>query len=263
VPKPSPKLKIHDFRVTDSVLAQTDPNAGDIVFLGTGAGAAMPFVVWRKISGPNGVYIDAWEFVAPDGTVMGPWERSYEIEGEAWTQDQVDEIRGMIFRGPGKYTARYYEFDTKVLEVTFEVVAKEPPYGIVVPGPVDQALSKSTIAWLEIPQPDGSKANAAVWYGYENGRVYVLSGPGEQPVPGIEVAGQVRLIARSKDVQSRVGEVDCTIEVLRKGPEWDRIARDILVGRRLNLRDGEGAVARWRETCEIYVLTPVAVPITV
>lgn len=263
MPKPAPKLKIQDFRVTDSVLAQTDPNAGDIVFLGTGAGAAMPFVVWRKLSGPNGVYIDAWDFVAPDGTVMGPWERSYEVDGESWTQDVVDEMRGIVFPGPGRYTTRYYEFDAQVLEVPFEVVAKDPPYGIVVSGPVDQALSKSTIAWLDVLQPDGTRANAAVWYGYENGRIFVLTGPGEQPIPGIEKAGQVRLIVRSKDVQSRVGEVDCTVEVFRKGPEWDRIARDILVGRRLNLPDGEGAIKRWQETCEIYVLTPVAVPINV
>jgi hypothetical protein len=132
-----------------------------------------------------------------------------------------------------------------------------------VPGPLDQALAKSTIAWLGVAQADGSVANAAVWYGYENGRIYVLVGPGEQPVPGIEHASHVRLIARSKDVQSRVGDVDCTVEALRKSPEWDRIARDILLGRRLNLRDGEGALKRWRDTCEIYVLTPAAAPISV
>lgn len=258
---PKPKLTIHDFRVTDSVLAQTDPNAGDVVFLGAGGGAAAPFVVLRKLSGPGGGYVDAWEFVSPNGDVMGPWERSFEIEGESWTQDQIDEMRGIVFDSAGKYLCRYYEFDTKVLEVPFEVVAEDAPYGIVVPGPIDQALSKSTVTWLGVPQPDGTTANAAVWYGYENGRIYVLVGPGEQPVPGIDKAGQVRLIARSKDVQSRIGEVDCTVEVLLKGPEWDRIARDVLVGRRLNLRDGEGALTRWRETCEIYVLTPVAAPI--
>lgn len=262
MPKLKPKLMIHDFRVTDSVLAQTDPNAGDIVFLGAGGGTAMPFVVWRKVSGPGGVYIDAWDFVAPDGTVIGPWERSYEVEGESWTQDQVDEMRGISLPAAGKYTLRYYEFDNQVLEVPFEVAAKDPPYGVVVAGPLDQALSKSTIVWLDVAQPDGARANAAVWYGYENGRIYVLTGPGEQPVPGIATASQVRIIARSKDVQSRVAESDCSVEVLRKDPEWDRIARDLLIGRRLNLRDGEGALKRWRDECEIYVLTPVAVPLS-
>src|SRR5438128_916227 len=45
-----PSVTIHDFRVTDAVLAQTDPDAGDVVYLGPAGGAAFPFVVWRRLS---------------------------------------------------------------------------------------------------------------------------------------------------------------------------------------------------------------------
>ncbi|GAC1417920.1 MAG: hypothetical protein NVSMB57_12720 [Actinomycetota bacterium] len=253
------RLKIIDFRITDSILAQTDPNAGDVVYLGPHGTAAFPFVVWRKVSGPGGVYVDAFEIIAPDGTVEGPWERSYEVEGESWPMDIVTEVRGHHFK-PGEYTLRFYEFDDKILDTTFRVVQEDPPYGVVVPGPVDAALSKSTLCWIRVPQSAGEPKDYGIWYGYENGRIYVLSGPGEQQLPGLATAAQVRVIVRSKDVQSRVGEMDCTVELLPKNAEWDRIAKELLIGRRLNLRDGEAAAGRWRKECEIAMLTPVATP---
>lgn len=256
-----PRLKIHDFRITDSILAQTDPNAGDVVYLGPNGSTAFPFVVSRKVTGPGGVYVDAFEIVAPDGTVTGPWERSYEVEGESWPMTIVTEVRSQHLV-PGEHTLRFYEFDTRVLDTTFRVVQEDPPYGVVVPGPVDAALSKSTLCWIVVPQPEGEAKSFGVWYGYENGRLYVLFGPGEQQLPGLTTAGQVRVIVRSKDVQSRVGDMEATVEILQKNAEWDRLARELLIGRRLNLRDGEGAATRWRAECEIAMLTPVATPIT-
>lgn len=256
-----PRLTIHDFRVTDSILAQTDPGAGDVVFLGPNGTAAFPFVVSRRVSGPGGVYIDAFDITGPDGTTWGPWERSFEVDGESWPLQVVTEIREWHFPGPGGYTLRYFEYDDKILDVPFQVLQQDPPYGVVVPGPIDAALAKSTLCWIEVPQDDGSVKPFGVWYGYDGGRVYVLHGPGEQQVPGLSAAAQVRLIARSKDVGSRIGEMDCTVEILPKNAEWDRLARDLLVGRRLNLRDGEGAIARWRNECEIAMLTPAAAPV--
>lgn len=260
-----PRLTIHDFRVTDRVLAETDPDAGDIVYLGAHGRGAFPFVVWRRLSGPGGFYVDAFDIAAPDGAILGPWERKYEIDGESWPQDQVTEVRGQIFPGPGAYTLRYYEFDDKVLEIPFQVVQQDPPYVGIVPGPVDASLARSTIAWVRIPgeRPKfgASDAGTPVWYGYENGRIYVLVGPKEQQVPGLTEAGAARLIVRSKEKQSRVAEVDCSAEILPKNASWDRLARDVLVGRRLNLTDGEAALSRWRETCEIVMLTPTPAPL--
>jgi hypothetical protein len=259
------RLRIHDFRVTDRVLAETDPDAGDIVYLGVHGESAFPFVVWRRVSGPGGLYVDAFDFVCPDGSVLGPWERKYEVEGSSIAQDEVTEIRGTALAGPGAYTLRYYEFDDKILEIPFQVVRQDPPYAGIVPGPLDAALSKSTIVWVAVPGEPArfgrSEAGRPVWYGYENGRIYLLVGPKEQQVPGLTEAGSVRLVARSKDKQSKVAEVECSAEVLPKNPEWDRIARDLLLGRRLNLTDGEGALARWRQTCEIVMLTPTPAPL--
>ena len=51
--------------------------------------------------------------------------------------------------------------------------------------------------------------------------------------------------------------MECTVETLPKDARWDEIARDLLVGRRLNLKDGDAAVNRWKKECEIVVLTPL------
>jgi hypothetical protein len=257
-----PSVTIHDFRVTDAVLAQTDPDAGDVVYLGPAGGAAFPFVVWRRLSAPGGVYMDASEIVDADGDLIDFLERKYELEGESLIQDVVDELRETVFPGPGTYKLRYFVYDDHVVDIPFEVVQSDPPHGAVVPGPVDAALAKSTIAWVVVPQDDGTEITKAVWYAYDEGRVYVLTGPGEQEVPGLASGStHVRLIVRSKDVQSKVGEVTCVTQVLPKDANWDRVAREMLLGRRLNLPDGEKAVDRWRRECEIVQLTPFLDPL--
>ncbi len=253
-------VTIHDFRVTDAVLAKTDPDAGDVVYLGPSGKAAFPFVVWRRLSGPGGVYMDAAEVPGPDVEPLAFIERKYELDGESIIQDVVDELNDVTFPGPGKYTLQYFVYDDLLLEVPFEVVQSDPPYGAVVPGPVDAALAKSTIAWLAVPQDDGTVVTKPIWYGYDQGRLYVLTGESEQDIPGLAGSSKhVRLIVRSKDVQSRVGDVTCVSQTLPKDEDWERIAREILVGRRLNLKDGDKAPDRWKKDCEIVVLTPVIV----
>ena len=251
-------VTIHDFRVTDSVLAKTDPDAGDVVYLGPAGNAAFPFVVWRRLSGPGGMYMDASEIPGSDSEPISFIERKFELDGESIVQDVVDELTDITFPGPGKYKLQYFVYDDLLLEVPFEVVQSDPPYGAVVPGPVDAALSKSTIAWLIVPQDDGTEVTKPIWYGYNDGRVYVLTGSGEQEIPGLAGRSKhVRLIVRSKDVQSRVGEVTCVTQTASKDADWDRVARDVLLGRRLNLRDGDKAPERWKKDCEIVMLTPI------
>lgn len=257
-----PRVVIHDFRVTDRFLADTDPDAGDVVYVGPGGSVAFPFVVWRKLSGPGGWYVDGIEIRDASGTRVASWERKFELEGESVVGDVVDEMRHVAFPAPGDHLVRYSVYDEHHVDVPFAVLAEDPPYAGVVPGPVDAALSKSTIAWVEVPAAAGGAGARPVWYGYADGRILVLMGPGEQMVPGLAATTHATVIARSKDKQSRVGEAQCRARVLPKDDEWARIARDVLVGRRLNLTDGERAVDRWRETCEIVALTPLPAPRT-
>jgi hypothetical protein len=272
-----PTVTVHDFRVLDRVLAESDPDAADIVYLGPRGNIAYPFVVSRRVSGPGGVYVDALDIIDADGKTLGTWERQYELDGESKPRTIENELRDVRFNEPGTYSLQYSVYDDVVATFPFVVSRQESPVAGIVPGPLDAALSKSTIAWLsfaddrvidperpakpvEVPRYIAGK-EWPIWYGYQDGRVYVLVGPEEQNVPGLLEAPTVRLIARSKDKRSEVASVDCTIEVLQKDAEWDVLARDLLVGRRLNLKDGDAAVNRWKKECEIARLTPLPPPV--
>jgi hypothetical protein len=274
-----PQVNIHDFRVTDRILAETEPDAADLVFIPARGTAAFPFVVLRKISGPGGVYIDAIDVIDADGTNLGTWERQFELDGASKPRTIITELRNIVFEHPGTYTVQYSIYDDVIASFPFNVVegaassATPAPGAGIVAGPLDQALSRSTIVWLSLTEPPqvdphgsgqpvkqpryNSGSEFPVWYGYENGRVFVLTGPGEQEIPGLDESSRIHLIARSKDKRSKIGEADASVVRLPKDTEWDRIASDLLVGRRLNLRDGDAAVKRWRETSEIYALTPL------
>lgn len=263
-----PQVQIIDFRVLDRVLAETEPDAPDVVYLGGGS-VAYPFVVVRTLAGPGGVYIDACDIVDADGTRLGTWERRFELDGESKPRTITTEFRDVKFAEPGTYSLQYSIFDDVVATFAFRVAQDSAPAAGIVPGPLDAALAKSTIAWIRVrdtDEPVGARApymggrDHSVWYGYEDGRVYVLVGPGEQQVPGMTDAGTVRLIARSKDKRSQVADVEASVTVLPKDAKWEQLARDLLVGRRLNLRDGDAAIERWKKECEIVCLTPLPPP---
>jgi hypothetical protein len=251
------KIRVHDFRVVDQVLFDSDPDAGNIVYVGTTGSVAYPFTVARRVSGPSGWYVDTCRIMAAGRFQVAEWDHTFELEGESVDTWIVDTKRHLVLPGQGEYTLQYFVFGEKVVDIDFTVQAGDPPYAGIVPGPVDAALAKGTIAWIAVRDAKGRETTKPVWYGYERGLVYVLVGPGEQEIPGVTETTNVRLLVRSKEKQSLVGEMDCSVRKLPKGAEWDQIARDVLVGRRLNLTDGDRAVDRWRTTCEIVVLTPI------
>jgi len=263
-------VTIHDFRVTDRVLAETEPDAGDVVYLGLVGSVAYPFVVVRRLSGPGGVYIDAIDVCDADGSTLGTYESKFELDGESKAQVLTTELRDLTFPSAGTYTLQYSIFDDVVANYPFTVVQQHAPGGGIVPGPLDAALAKSTIAWIrvrDVDTPAGSRApyegekDYPVWYGFEDGVVYVLVGEGEQHVPGLTEAARVRLVARSKDKRSQVADVECSVRVLPKDGAWTTIASELLAGRRLNLQGAETAVERWKKDCEIVALAPLPPPV--
>jgi hypothetical protein len=117
------------------------------------------------------------------------------------------------------------------------------------------------VVWVEVPGEGGTDGRAVpVWYGTLDGRVYVLVGGSEQHVPGLAEASQATLIARSKEQQSLVAEVEASARVVPPNdPLFARVV-PLLLPRRLNLRDGEQAADRWRKECTLVELTPSSIP---
>ncbi|BEP12070.1 hypothetical protein acdb102_03810 [Acidothermaceae bacterium B102] len=116
---------------------------------------------------------------------------------------------------------------------------------------IDEATKKSGLVWVTT-----SAGVSPVWLLWHEGSAYVLSGPGEQPCHGLEPGGGATVTVRSKDKGSRL--VSWVADVSRLNPdttEWTAIVPP-LMGKRLNLVDGEAAAARWARECLIHRLTP-------
>ncbi|MDQ3932112.1 MAG: hypothetical protein M3252_04640, partial [Actinomycetota bacterium] len=123
---------------------------------------------------------------------------------------------------------------------------------------LDATLKKSAIIWLTIPQPQGEAITKPAWFVYQGGKVFVLTGPGEQDLTNIDLVDEVTLTARSKEVRSRICSVPAGVRIVRNdSDEFDRVAQ-VGLGTRLNLPDGDAARERWKQTCTLVELSPQA-----
>lgn len=112
---------------------------------------------------------------------------------------------------------------------------------------VEEAAKKAAVAWIE---PGG-----AVWCLWVDGALYVISGPGEQPAPGLADAETATVTFRGDHGgaivtwPARVSRVDPGSE------EWATVA-PALAAKRLNLPADEDTVGRWADTCTLSKLSP-------
>lgn len=221
---------------------------------------ADPFVVHRIYQGAQGQYEETFLLLDPEDVVI--YERPYRyirLRGEMFE----DRFQARI---PGSVKISSAEDHTLVFLLGGAEVGRVPvfidaPDSAVAAGVLDEALQaalkKGDIIWLSIPQPDATELSRPAWFVYEDGQVYVVTGPGEQQLTNLEACQQVSMTVRSKDSRSAIATVPADVRVVDKSTEeYDRITRQG-VRDRLNLADGwDAALERWRETCRLVALTP-------
>lgn len=117
---------------------------------------------------------------------------------------------------------------------------------------VEEATKKSGLVWV---RPAGERQHAQpVWHLWYEGSAYVLTGGIEQEMPAL--ADRAYVTVRSKDKGSRLVTWVADVEVVAPGSEqWTAVVPNLL-GKRLNLPDGEAAAQRWARECVLYRLTP-------
>ncbi len=224
-----------DVRLTDVLVADAklladgllQPEDDMAVFVGRGGkGRIAPFTVRRSYTGAGGWYVESMALLAPNGDV-------------AWRGNE----QPITLQGSSKIDLFSDDLTASPTDVLGEV------------------LKKSTIVWIEVPGPGGTGGKAVpAWYGGLDGRVYVLTGGSEQRIRGLDESSQVLLSARSKDLQSLATTVEASARVIPASDPLFGKLLPILLPRRLNLRDGEGAADRWRKECTLVELTPSAIP---
>lgn len=118
---------------------------------------------------------------------------------------------------------------------------------------VEELMKKSGLCWLRLP---GADRDLPVWHIWHEGSAYIVSGPSEQPVPGIEDTDRATVIVRTKDSRQRMAAWLARVTTLHPGDShWDEVVR-ALVAARLNLTDMNQAAQRWARECVVTRLAP-------
>ncbi|HVE99382.1 MAG TPA: hypothetical protein VNA12_09400 [Mycobacteriales bacterium] len=229
---------------------------------GSRHGTAAPFLVRRGWSGPQGAYVEQFRIVAADTRVTAYRSdpRIVELSGEYYSNDIDDRVEGVQLE-VGEYEL--------VFTVDDEVVPGVPVF--VEPGPgavggppalvspiIDSATKKSDLVWISAPdQPDVSgQSTRPAWHIWHQGAVYLVFDGSEQRMPGLADADSAVVTVRSKDKGGTVVAWRAAVELVPPGsPAWDEVT-PLLVGKRLNNRDGDAAPARWAKECRIARLVP-------
>lgn len=117
---------------------------------------------------------------------------------------------------------------------------------------LDEALKKGALVWLQV----GGRSHAR-WHAWNDGHLYLLTGSGEQPDPGLSGGAAVRVVVRSKDNRHRLIAFDADVSELTPGDaDWDEATAE-LVKARLNLADADSAATRWATAAyTLYRLGP-------
>jgi radical SAM superfamily enzyme YgiQ (UPF0313 family) len=117
---------------------------------------------------------------------------------------------------------------------------------------VEEAAKKAAVAWVAV----GGRPATLVWCAWLGGALLVVSGEGEQSVPGLAEAQSAEVTLRG-DHGGRI--VTCTAAVERLTPDGEAWAELVpqLAGKRLNGTGGAEELARgWAERCVVSRLTP-------
>jgi hypothetical protein len=120
---------------------------------------------------------------------------------------------------------------------------------------VEEAMKKAAIAWLTVTdRPFG------VWCLWVDGALYVVSGPGEQPAPGLAEAPSAVVTARG-DHGGRIVSWPATVSRVAPGSEeWTAVAPQLAAKRLSAPGTAEETVARWAAECVVSRLAPAGEP---
>jgi hypothetical protein len=127
---------------------------------------------------------------------------------------------------------------------------------------IAEATKRAGLVWISVPGPGRPYPAWHIWRPDETpagGAAYVVTGPGEQPLPGLGEAGQVTVTVPSKDSGGSLISWAAAVTRVRPGSaEWDAVS-SLLAAGRLNavLEPGETSlVQRWARAAVIFCLRP-------
>ena len=121
---------------------------------------------------------------------------------------------------------------------------------------IAEATKRAGLIWVTT---SGQGRPRPAWHVWQAGAAYVVTGPGEQPLPGLAGAGRATVIVPAG--QAPGGLVSWTADVSEVRPgssEWDAVIGQLVAGR-LNAVPGEGETSpaqRWARSGTVFRLAP-------
>lgn len=231
-----------------------------IKVMGELPGSTQPFGISRVYKGSQGMYEEVIVLADPDGVVI--WEsapRVIELRGEMYEDLFRRVVKDRVeITATGEHTLAMYLDGQVAGRIPVFIDAPDSVQGAgVFLDAAEVALKKGSICWLTIPQKGGAAVTRPAWYVQQGASLFVLKGESEQQLPGLEDARSVTLTVKSKEVKAALGSVEADVRVVTDEQEFERIA-GMGLGTRLNLKDGDAALQRWKDTCTLVELTPRA-----
>jgi hypothetical protein len=113
---------------------------------------------------------------------------------------------------------------------------------------IEEGAKKSGILWLTLDRP------RLAWHTWHDGAIYLVTGGGEQALPGLDALDRVHVTLRSKDNGARLVEFDAAVAVVDQAAAGDVVAA--LAKERLNALDSEHLTERWARDSTVVRLTP-------
>jgi len=122
---------------------------------------------------------------------------------------------------------------------------------------VEEAGKKAAIGWFSV---DGGPAHA-LWCLAADGDICVITGPGEQDLPGVSPDCTVTVTLRGDHGGNIVSYPATATRIRPDMGRWEELA-PLLAAKRLNA-DGtaEQVVSRWARQCAIWAFTPAGDPL--
>ncbi len=183
------------------------------------------------------------------GPLVGAVDRALPGGGVLEIRDYVADITGgTLAAGDDADDARWFSVrELGRLPLSSGLLEALNDWGVAGPVPthalVAEATRRAGVVWLTVPGRDRAYPAWHLWRD-PPGAAYLVTGPGEQPLPGLAGAARVAVTVPSKE--SRGALVTWTAEVSTVEPgsaEWDEVIGP-LAAARLNAELSAGTVYR-------------------
>jgi ADP-ribose pyrophosphatase YjhB (NUDIX family) len=131
------------------------------------------------------------------------------------------------------------------------VLGAQPPAGLIA-----EACRRAGMMWLGVPDQDRPYP---AWHIWSDGAAYLVTGPGEQPLPGLDGAAWAAVTVAAGDPGGHYLTWRARVSRVEPGsPDWEPVTGQ-LVAARLNpapAADATPPQQRWATSGAVYRLTP-------